>query len=209
MKKFSRITESLDRFEYIDDCLLELIESKFIKLYKKPTIINNGDDITVEYHLLGFDDIVDLPKLESYISVLRNLYIALNRASIKFKLVADELTIYFDLPSKLVKLMDDIRQYKNDMDFGILRYRPFSIPLGENNNYLFLDMNFDIDSDFVIKIDVTGASWPNVSKLNSSEKLQEDLINMFTKKYGFKYTGNYIEPMGSMPDTIKHWYFQV
>ena len=219
MKKFSRIVESLDKWQDIQDYLLELTESEVLKLENEPRLTNDygetGKDfnpiIIVEYFVTGFEKIQDVNKLESYISALSRLSTALKRSSVKFELSGSYLTIYFDLPGKLDKLMDDIAQYKksNPRSSGTFVIELFWSD-SYNNHKIIIDIKFEIDSDFGIKLDVTGLSWQDIGKLNRSEILQEHLINHFVKKYQLKYTGSFIEDR-LLEDygKVKHWYFEV
>lgn len=213
MRKFSQICESLDKWEDVQDYLLELTDKGVLKLHNEPKLVNDygesGNDfnptIYVGYHLEGFSKITDISKLESYISTLSTLSTGLKRSSAKFKLRDDVLIIYFDLPSKLVKLVDDIRDYHNSPDAR--DGYPFLIPLRED---LLLKISFEIDKDFNIKLDVQGLSWGCIGKLNKSESLQSDLINLFVKKYQFKFDGDFTEDRHLDPHgRVKHWYFTV
>lgn len=219
MKKFSRIVESLDKWESIQDYLLELTESEVLKLENEPRLTNDHGEsglgfnpiIIVEYFITGFGKISDVSKLESYISKLGHLSTALKRSSVKFELAGNYLTIYFDLPTKLNKLMDDIGEYKREHPRSSVR---FVTELFWSNSYgntkVVIEIGFEIDSDFGIKLDVKGLSWQDIAKLNRSEALQEHLINHFVKRYGFKFTDTFTEDR-QLEDygKVKHWYFEV
>lgn len=221
MKKFSRIVESLDKWQDVQDYLLELTESGVLELENEPRLTNDygetGRDfnpiIIVEYLVTGFGKIQDVAKLESYISALSRLSTALKRSSVKFELGRSYLTIYFDLPDKLNKLMDDISEYRKSPHFSGFG-GTFFIELfwsdSHNNDKIIIEIEFKIDSDFVIKLDVKGQSWEDVGELNHSQTLQEHLINHFVKKYGFKFTGSFTENR-QLKDygKVKHWYFEV
>lgn len=219
MKKFSRIVESLDKWQDVQDYLLELTESEILKLENEPRLTNDRGEtgmdfnpiIIVEYLVTGFAKIQDVTKLESYISVLGRLSNALKRSSVKFELSGSYLTIYFDLPGKLDKLMDDIAQYKksNPRSFGTFVTELFWSD-SYNNHKIIIEIKFEIDSDFGIKLDVKGLSWEDIGNLNHSQILQEHLIDHFVKKYGFKFTGSFIEDRQLEKfGKVKHWYFEV
>lgn len=219
MKKFSRIVESLDKWESIQDYLLELTESEVLKLENEPRLTNDYGEsgrgfnpiIIVEYFITGFEKISDVSKLESYISKLGHLSTALKRSSVKFELAGNYLTIYFDLPTKLNKLMDDIGEYKREHPRSSGRFVTelfWSDSYG--NTKVVIEIEFEIDSNFGIKLDVKGLSWQDIAKLNRSEALQEHLINHFVKEYRFKFTDTFTEDR-QLEDygKVKHWYFEV
>ena len=207
MKYLKRFLESVDKLESIEDYLLELTESEFLKLESKPHLVNeygeSGNDfnpvILVNYSL-NYETFVDIEELERFHVNLKTLINAIKRTEhpFKFNLSDGRLRLYFDIPDNMNGLFD-----KMDVDKKI--GHPFSCYF----QYVALEFKFNIDEEFNIIADVKGLSWGDIGELNESEQLVKDLIGWLEGEYSFKFTNKWEEERSLKPHgKVVHWYFK-
>jgi len=233
MKYLKRFLESVDKLESIEDYLLELTESEFLKLESKPHLVNeygeSGNDfnpvILVNYSL-NYETFVDIEELERFHVNLKTLINAIKRTEhpFKFNLSDGRLRLYFDIPDNMNGLFDKMDADKK-IEYKIENYRKFvTINVGGRDvklntlegypfscyfQYVALEFKFNIDEEFNIIADVKGLSWGDIGELNKSEQLVKDLIGWLEGEYSFKFTNKWEEERSLKPHgKVVHWYFK-